>query len=464
MHYVPTTIKSNELVEKKREKIVQAAIKLFPKKGYHKTTLRELADEAGISHGNIYDYVGSKEDIFLLVHGTVTGLADKGLRRSIENIDDPLEKLQRMIHSEFELSHTWADAILVVYQDIHALNKPLLKKVLKKESEHVAIFQSVLDECIIKGLLIDCNTRVVANLIKIMIDAWVIKRWDLRGISELEMEKAIYNFVFNGLRNVEDGRPRKQLGTERLEGKRILVLNGGTVLGKAISLFLLSKRAVLGIYHYNTDFIKDMELNISKDNALERVRFYSEKEYGPMTHQLFKKIVTDFGKIDIIIQDLGISEMETKAFHGKTDLLSQRLETNISLARNLFNIVQEEMTTRGSGRVLYLAPWAWDRYTDPIRYETIKAETIALTQTLARRLAESGARANCIVPGYIGGIKDLQIKEEGNTELLDRIPKGSLGEVQDIVEAAFFLVSDSSKYMTGQVLEVDGGLNLGRMT
>jgi len=64
MYKIPTTIKSKELVEKRREQIVLAAIKLFAKKGFHKATLRELSDEAGISHGNIYDYVGTKEDIF----------------------------------------------------------------------------------------------------------------------------------------------------------------------------------------------------------------------------------------------------------------------------------------------------------------------------------------------------------------------------------------------------------------
>ena len=243
MDTIPTTIKSKELVEKRREQIIQAAIKLFPKKGYHKTTLRELADEAGISHGNIYDYVGNKEDIFLLVHGTITGLADEGLVRSIQNIGDPSEKLKRMIHSEFDLSHTWSDAILFVYQDIHVLSRPLLKKLLKKESDHIARFKSVLDECVNKGLLRDCNTRIVANLVKIMIDSWVIKRWDLRGISEPEMENSILNLVFNGLGTGEADKSKKMEGIERLEGKRILVLNGGTALGKAISSFLLSKGA-----------------------------------------------------------------------------------------------------------------------------------------------------------------------------------------------------------------------------
>ena len=75
MGVIPTTIKSKRLVEKKREQIVLAAIKLFAKKGFFKTTLRDLSEEAGISHGNIYDYVGVKEDILysllekrLLIH------------------------------------------------------------------------------------------------------------------------------------------------------------------------------------------------------------------------------------------------------------------------------------------------------------------------------------------------------------------------------------------------------------
>jgi NAD(P)-dependent dehydrogenase (short-subunit alcohol dehydrogenase family)/AcrR family transcriptional regulator len=463
METIPTTIKSKELVEKRREQIIQAAIKSFPKKGYHKTTLRDLADEAGISHGNIYDYVGSKEDIFLLVHETITGLADEALVRSIEHIDDPCEKLRRMIRSEFELSHTWSDAILFIYQDIHVLSRPLLKKLLKKESGHVARFKSVLDECTNKGLLRDCNTRVVANLIKIMIDSWVIKRWDLRGISEAEVENSILNLVFNGLRNVEDDRSRRKEEMDCLEGKRILVLNGGTVLGKAISSFLLSKGARLSIYHYTNGFVEGTDYNFSKENVLERVRFYPEKEHGPMTPQLFKKVVADFGQVDIIIQDLGISDIEIKSFKGKTDLARLRLDTNINLARNLFSAVQGEMNKRGSGRVLYLVPWAWDRHIDPLRYETVKAESVALTRTLARTLAESGTRINCIIPGYIGGIKNLQMQGEGTGELLDRIPKGRLGEVQDVVEAAFFLVSDASKYMTGQVLELDGGMNFESM-
>jgi AcrR family transcriptional regulator len=68
MTEIPTTVKNRHLVEKRRVQIVHAAIKLFARNGFHKTTLRELSEEAHISYGNIYDYIGCKDDIFYLIH------------------------------------------------------------------------------------------------------------------------------------------------------------------------------------------------------------------------------------------------------------------------------------------------------------------------------------------------------------------------------------------------------------
>jgi len=240
MPIIPTTIKSKELVEKRREQIVLAAIKLFAKKGFHKATLRELSEVAGISHGNIYDYVGTKEDIFFLLHEFMDKLATDALHRSIENIDDPVAKLRRKVRSEFNLMYQRADAILLIYQECHILNKPLLKKLLKRESAQIRLYEIVLQECIKKGLLLDCNTKAVANLIKAMVDAWVLKRWDLRKqVTQLEMEKSILDLVFHGLINGEGYKPRHLEDMGSLEGKVILVVNGGKVLGEATSSFLI---------------------------------------------------------------------------------------------------------------------------------------------------------------------------------------------------------------------------------
>jgi len=457
MNVIPTTIKSKQLIEKRREQIALAAIKLFSKKGFHKSTLRELSEEAGISHGNIYDYIGTKEDIFYLLHEYLDRLAISALHRSIKNIDDPLEKLRRMVRTEFNLMYEWADAILLIYQESHILNKPLLRKLLQREGAHMRLYEAALEEAIQRKQLRECNVRAVSHLIKSMIDTWVLKRWDLRdNLTQLEMERSILDLVFHGLidKRTSESRPLKDI--EYLEGKLILIINSGTVLGNALSSFLLTKNARLAIHV--TKVKKNIVFPSSIRLKSEGMRIYPEKEYGPMTPDLFRQIVKDLGSIDIVIQDLGITDIETTASLKDIAKASRRLEMNLSCAQDISSILEEELIKRGWGKILYVAPSSWDKHLDPVRYETVKAGTVALTQTLAKRLAAARINVNCIVPGYIGGIKSLRMQKVQNIGLLEEIPMGCLGELSDLVNTAHFLISDSSKYLTGQVIKVAGGV------
>lgn len=457
---IPTTIKNKGLVQKKREQIVFAAIKLFAQKGFFKTTLRDLSEEAGISHGNIYDYVGVKEDIFFLVHEYIDKVVTDTLLRSLENIKDPFEKLKRMIRSEFNLMYQLADAILLIYQESHILSKPPLKKMLKKERAHTQLYEDILEECIRKGLIQDFNTRAIANIIKVMVDGWVLKRWDLRNhVTQLEMEKSIIDLVFNGLINVKGFKSSHSEHMKSLKGKTVLFINGSTPLGETISSFLISKGARLCIYN-NTGTKGEIDFSASIRERSKKVRIYSSKEDGHMSQLLFSQIIDDLGYIDIIIQDLGIGNMKTTISDKNMISFGKRLEANLTCAQDMSSYIETEMTKRESGKIIYLAPWAWDQHANPLRYRTVKAGTAALTQSLATRLGASRINVNCVVPGYITGIGYSKNGKENIIEVIDRIPMNYIGEMQDILETVYFLISDSSKYLTGQVLEVAGGKNL----
>jgi AcrR family transcriptional regulator len=200
MPRIPTRIKDEKLVEKRREQIVEGAIKLFAEKGFFRSTLDELAEVSGLSHGSIYAYINTKEDIFSLIHDVLYRHLDEEITKTYGEPDDPIKKLHQLVRADFNLMDHWAKTILLLYQESHILNKERLKDLLAKEREHISKYEAVLEECIQKGVFRKINVRLVANLIKLMLDAWAIKQWDLKDhVTRKEMEKAILDLLTYGL-------------------------------------------------------------------------------------------------------------------------------------------------------------------------------------------------------------------------------------------------------------------------
>jgi len=448
---IPTKVKNKELVTKRREQIVHAGIKLFSRKGFHETSLRELAEESGISHGNIYDYINSKQDIFFLIHEFINNIAIQKINRSIENIDDPLDRLRRMVRAEFDLMYEWSDAILLIYQETHILDKPLQKALLKRERERVYRIEETINECITKGQLRNFNSRVAANLIKSMTETWVAKRWDLRGhVDRMAMEKAIIDIISNGLLKMKTSSP-SGAEVDELQGKSVLMINAGTLLGKAISFSLLSRGVRLAI-QLTDEFTEEREYPISQPEKWNETKIYSFHDHGPTTPELFDKISHEFGPIDIIIHDLGMDRRYMNPENEKDSSTSLSIQGNLDCAQRLAAHIQKAMRKKSSGRIVYLAPWAWDKDLDPIGFRVAKAAIIEITKSMSRSLADVSTTVNCIVPGYIGGVRPSKAETERSSEAISDIPMGFIGEISDILEAVNFLISDKSKYLTGQVL------------
>ncbi|MGB6066532.1 MAG: SDR family oxidoreductase [Desulfomonilaceae bacterium] len=456
MHEIPTTVKNPELVERRREQIVLAAIKLFSRKGYHNTTLKDLAKEAGFSQGNIYGYVGSKEDIFFLIHDFLVNTFFDALNSTVDNIRDPVEKLRRIVRTEFNLMAKWADAILLIYQEGHILSRHLLKKLLEKERAHLALIEAVIQDAMEQGSCRPCNPRLTANLVKSMMDSWIIKRWDLRGhATQLETEKAILNALFDGLISTGEPRCPHPGETRDLEGKCALVINAGTPLGAAISSSLSSRGARVAAYTCPPDPDNAVTLTTAAESG--DFQLCSSKGSGANNLKLLDNIEADFGPVDIYIQDLGIGNTGILTTETERGASGSRLDANLKLAQDLASDFQEKISKRASRRIIYVAPWAWDKYANPVRYETVRGAVIALTQVLAKTMVSWGTSINCIVPGFIGTVRPSDIQEDLVREAMSAIPGGRLGALSDITDAVFFLTGDASQYLSGQVLKCAGG-------
>ena len=461
MREIPTTVKNKELVKKRRQQIILAAIKLFSKNGYHKTTLKELAEEAGLSHGNVYDYVGSKEDIFFLIHDFIAGSSIKNLNRSIENIQDPIDKLRRMVRGEFNLMDQWADAVLLIYQESHILKGDFLKRLLEKERDHLAKFEVVINECIEQGKLRDCNVRLAANLIKSMIDTLVIKRWDLRGHSNpIEAERLILQLVFHGLLNDKQKFTLPSETLDSLQGKTALMVNGGTVLGQAACDILLAQGLKLIVHVDSQQGLWKQSKKEAPQSSNAPVCIIEQQDALSLSQ--LQSIEKKYGPIDIYIHDLGIGTTDKQSADSIDKAHEMQIpnpfQKNMQCAHELAGYFMAQMTARMSGRIVYLAPWSWDKYNNPIRFATTKAETKALTKAMSAEMTGSGVNVNCIVPGYIRAQRPQNIEKELANDLPQKIPSGKLGEVFDVAAAILFFIGDGSKYTTGQIFNVTGGL------
>ncbi|RPJ01756.1 MAG: hypothetical protein EHM36_13115 [Deltaproteobacteria bacterium] len=120
----------------------------------------------------------------------------KGSRKNLS----PVERLKRLIISELDAMDKYQDLVLIIYQESHAMNREVLLSLLRSERKHVAQYEKLIEEGIRKGLLKPVNVRMMANMIKMLIDTWVIKRWDLKGKVDLhEMKQGIVDTVFNGI-------------------------------------------------------------------------------------------------------------------------------------------------------------------------------------------------------------------------------------------------------------------------
>ena len=459
MDQIPTTVKNKKLVKKRREQIVRAAIELFARKGYHETTLRDLAEESEISYGNIYDYVGSKDDILFLIHQYLCDIIFEELDIAVEGVVDPLEKLRRMVRAEFNLMDNWANAILLLYQEGRVLKGEFLKSFLSKEHQHVQFFERTITECIQDGQLRECNSRLAANLVKCMVDCWVLKRWDLRGhATRMEAEKAILEVLLHGLLSDQSQGVSTEARTDQaIAGRQALVVNADKLLGRAIYTYLSAKNLRLCCHLQDTPQEEALRA-IGGHFDMTSMKACQAGDRGPMTPKLLEEIELEQGPIDIYIHDLGVGYLGLDDEKGEKDKLAAALVENLIRARDMAPFLRETMSKKRTGRIIFLAPWAWDRYLCPYRYEIAKAGAEALTKSLSQALAPHRTTVNCIIPGFIQSPRPSPVQKERREEAELLIPLENLGEIDDVNEAVNYLIGDAAKYVTGQVINVSGGL------
>lgn len=174
--------------------------------------------------------------------------------------------------------------------------------------------------------------------------------------------------------------------------------------------------------------------------------------------EAFASIFAEQGSVDILVNNAGIA-LDGLLMKMSEEQWDRVLDVNLKSAYNTCHAVIRPMMKSRSGKILNMTSVvALTGNEGQTNYSASKAGLIGFTKSLAREVASRQICVNCIAPGYIKTQMTDAIPEKYREMILAKIPFGRQGEPEEIAEAALFLVSDSSNYITGQVLTVDGGM------
>ncbi|MBW2619630.1 MAG: TetR/AcrR family transcriptional regulator [Deltaproteobacteria bacterium] len=185
---VPTLVKDRDLVETRRLQIIQAAVGLFIEKGFHQTTIRQIAAQAGLSIGSLYEYVRSKEDILYLVCDHIHAEMERRLRASISQAADGREALVQAVKAYFAVCDALADDILLIYQETKSLAPEARSYVLDNDARLTGLFEEILNRgAADHSLSVDGPALgLTAHNITVLGHMWTFRRWYLAKNYSLE--------------------------------------------------------------------------------------------------------------------------------------------------------------------------------------------------------------------------------------------------------------------------------------
>jgi TetR/AcrR family transcriptional regulator, cholesterol catabolism regulator len=185
---VPSFVKDEKLIQKRRQEMVKAAVSLFKEKGFHRTTTREIATTSGFSIGTLYEYIRTKEDILYLVCDAIYDQVKERLEQEIDVEKGGLLRLKEAITAYFKLMDDMQDEVLVMYQEVKSLSGEALPYVLRKELEMTDMFESLIHKSVeAKEITLeDKEIKMLAHNILIQGQMWTFRRWALHKLYTLE--------------------------------------------------------------------------------------------------------------------------------------------------------------------------------------------------------------------------------------------------------------------------------------
>lgn len=196
---IETVVKDRALIERRHEQICDVALHLFARKGYHQTSVREIAEGANLSVGALYNYVKTKEDILLLIYHRIFDLFQKRMSEAMVNSGDPTSQLRAAIEATLKLYDEYQDLILVLYQESHTLRREALQQLFQVDRRYVSMLQAIIERGNRENHFVAGDANLTAIAVLFLCAVWPLKRWNLKKYDLATVTDGVVGLVLNGI-------------------------------------------------------------------------------------------------------------------------------------------------------------------------------------------------------------------------------------------------------------------------
>jgi TetR/AcrR family transcriptional regulator, cholesterol catabolism regulator len=201
---IKAVVKDQDLIDKRHAQICGVALKLFSRKGFHRTTVREIAEACGLGMGTLYSYIRTKDDILHLVYRRILETFEARMLQATHGIQDPRLQLRAALDETLKIYDECEDAVLLLYQESHALGRQGLQGLFEVDRTYVGIFREILERGSRAGHFVVKEPHLLAVCILFLCAVWDMKRWNLQEYTLDSVIDSLSSLILNGIS--ADGR------------------------------------------------------------------------------------------------------------------------------------------------------------------------------------------------------------------------------------------------------------------